>query len=210
VNGLELVADAIVVFRAASEGHNRFASANQWSSVKLPHEDVAVAGRTLIGRELIAPPLTHLIKPSPPLFSKLLNLHKTMCQLAEAAPEVLAGAEVARALEEVLIRVMIQCLSEGQGIEVGSAYWRHATVMRRLENFLETNRDRTLHLTDLCAAVGASDRTLRMLCHQQIGMRPTRHLWLVRMPLGPGGDGVAGPGRTSGTDRATSARFPGW
>ena len=115
VNGLELVPDAIVVFRAASEGHNRFASANQWSSVKLPHEDVAAAGRTLIGRELIAPPLTHLIKPSPPLFSKLLNLHKAICQLAEAAPEVLAGAEIARALEETLIRVMIQCLSEGHG-----------------------------------------------------------------------------------------------
>src|SRR5262249_20358793 len=115
VNGLELVPDAIVVFRAASEGHNRFVSANQWSSVKLPHEDVAAAGRTLIGRELIAPPHTHLIKPAPPLMSKLLGLHKAVSHLARAAPEALAGAEEARALEETLIRVMIQCLSEGHG-----------------------------------------------------------------------------------------------
>src|SRR5215468_1020548 len=159
VNGLELVPDAIVVFRAASEGHNRFVSASRWGSVKLPHEDVAAAGQTLIGHELVAPPHTHLIKPVPPLMSKLLNLHKAVSHLAKAAPEVLAGAEVARALEEALIRVMIQCLSDGQGIEVGSAHWRHAAIMRRLENFLETNRDCTLHLTDLCAAAAASDRT---------------------------------------------------
>src|SRR5215470_10055865 len=206
VNGLELVPDAIVVFRAASEGHNRF-SASRWSSVALLHEDVAAAGQTLIGRELIAPPHTHLIKPSAPLFSKLLKLHKAVCQLAEAAPEVLAGAEVARALEETLIRVMIQCLSEGQGIEVGSAYWRHAAVMRRLENFLETNRDRTLHLTDLCAAAGASDRTLRILCQEHLGMSPTRYLWLRRMHLARRALRMADPTTTTVTEIATSYAF---
>src|SRR5262245_51387805 len=123
---------------------------------------IAAAGRTLIGHELVAPPRTHLIKPSPPLLSKLLNLRQAVSHLAQAAPEVLAGAEVARALEQALTRVMTQCLSEGQGIEVGHAYWRHSTVMRRLENFLEPNPDRTLLLTHLCAAAAASDRTLRI------------------------------------------------
>jgi len=206
-NGLELLPDAIVVFRAASEGHNRYASATRWSSVKLPHEDVAAAGQTLIGRELIAPPLTHLIKPSPPLFSKLLKLHKAVCQLAEAAPEVLAGAEVARALEETLTRVMIQCLSEGQGIEVGSAYWRHATVMRRLENFLEANLDRTLHLTDLCAAAAVSDRTLRILSHEHLGMSPTRYLWLRRMHLARQALRMADPTTATVTEIATRYAF---
>jgi hypothetical protein len=60
-DGLELVPDAIVVFRAASEAHNRFVSARRWGTVALPHEDVAAAGRTLIGHELVAPPHTHLI-----------------------------------------------------------------------------------------------------------------------------------------------------
>ena len=86
-DGLELMPDAIVVFRAASEAHNRFVSASRWGTVALPHEDVAAAGRTLIGHELVAPPQTHLIKPSPPLLSKLLNLHKALSHLAQAAPE---------------------------------------------------------------------------------------------------------------------------
>jgi len=207
VNGLEVVPGAIVVFRGASEGHNRFASASRWGSVALPHEDVAAAGRTLIGHELVAPPHTHLIKPSPPVLSKLLSLHKAVSRLAEAAPEVLAGAEVARALEQALTRVMIQCLSEGQGIEVGSSYWRHVAVMRRLENFLEANADRTLHLTDLCAAAAASDRTLRILCHEHLGMSPTRYLWLRRMYLARRALRMADPTTATVTEIATSYAF---
>jgi len=207
VNGLELVPGAIVVFRAASEAHNRFVSATRWSTVGLPHEDLAAAGQTLTGHELVVPPHTHLIRLSPPLLSKLLNLHKAVSQLAEAAPEVLAGAEVARALEQALTRVMIQCLSEGQGIEVGSAYWRHAAVMRRLENFLEANRDCTLHLTDLCAAAGASDRTLRILCQEHLGMSPTRYLWLRRMHLARRALRMGDPTTTTVTEIATSYAF---
>ena len=207
VSGLELVPDAIVVLSAASEGYNRYASASRWSGIALSHEDVAAAGQTLIGRELIAPPNTQLIKPSPPLFSKLLKLDKAVRHLAEAAPEVLAGAEVARALEETLTRVMIQCLSEGQGIEVRSVHWRHAAMMRRLENFLEANPDRPLHLTDLCAAAAVSDRTLRILCQEHLGMSPTRYLWLRRMHLARRALRMADPTTTTVTEIATSYAF---
>jgi AraC-like DNA-binding protein len=207
ISGLELVPDAIVVLSAASEGYNRYASASRWSGIALSHEDVAAAGQTLIGRELIAPPNTQLIKPSPPLFSKLLKLDKAVRHLAEAAPEVLAGAEVARALEQALTRVMIQCLSEGQGIEVRSVHWRHAPMMQRLENFLEANPDRTLHLTDLCAAAAASDRTLRILCQEHLGMSPTRYLWLRRMHLARRALRMADPTTTTVTEIATSYAF---
>src|SRR5215472_12355421 len=207
VSGLELVPDAIVVFRAASEGYNRYASASRWSGIALSHEDVAAAGQTLIGRELIAPPNTQLIKPSPPLFSKLLKLDKAVRHLAEAAPEVLASAEVARALEQALIQVMIQCLSEGQGIEVGSVHWQHAAMTRRLENFLEANLDRTLHLTHLCAAAAASDRTLRILCQEHLGMSPTRYLWLRRLPLARRTLRMADPTTATVTELATSYAF---
>ena len=207
VNGLEVVPGANVVFRAAHEGHIRFVSPSRSGSIAQPHEDVAAAGQTLIGRELIAPPSTHLIKPSPPLLSKLLNLHKAVSHLARAAPEVLAGAEVARALEQALTRIMIQCLSEGQGIEVSSAYWRHAAVMRRLENFLEANPDRTLHLTDLCAAAAVSDRTLRILSHEHLGMSPTRYLWLRRMYLARRALRMADQTTATVTEIATSYAF---
>src|SRR5215813_11509737 len=53
INGLEVVLGAIVVFRGASEGHHRFASASRWGSVALPHEDYrgcrADLNRTRVG-----------------------------------------------------------------------------------------------------------------------------------------------------------------
>src|SRR5215831_19423016 len=187
VNSLELVPGAIVVFREASEGHNRFGSASRWGSVALPHEDIAAAGRTLIGHELVTPPHTHLIKPSPPVLSKLLSLHKAVGRLAEAAPEVLAGAEVARALEQTLIRVMIQCLSEGQGIEVGSSYWRHVAVMRRLKQARTALRDAdraTVSVGEIARAWGFTELGRFARAYQTVfGETP---LTTLRRPPGSG------------------------
>src|SRR5262249_15412824 len=102
---------------------------------------------------------------------------------------------------------MIQCLSEGQGIEVGSSYWRHVAVMRRLEKFLEANADRTLHLTDLCAAAAAPDRTPRILCHEHLRVSPTRYLWLRRMHLARRALRMADLATTTVTEIATSYAF---
>jgi len=79
--------------------------------------------------------------------------------------------------------------------------------MRRLENFLEANPDRTLHLTDLCAAAAASDRTLRILCQEHLGMSPTRYLWLRRMHLARRALRMADPTTTTVTEIATSYAF---
>jgi AraC-like DNA-binding protein len=98
-------------------------------------------------------------------------------------------------------------LSEGQGIGVGNAYWRHAAVLRRLENFLEANPDSALHLTDLCAAAAVSDRTLRILCHEHLGMSPTRYLWLRRMHLARRALRMADPTTSTVTEIATSYAF---
>ena len=76
-----------------------------------------------------------------------------------------------------------------------------------MENFLEANLDRTLHLTDLCAAAAASDRTLRILCHEHLGMSPTRYLWLRRMHLARRALRMADPTTTTVTEIATSYAF---
>ena len=183
INGLELAPDEIIEFRRGSEGHNRSTGACQWGTIALTPENAAAAGQTIIERVLLAPPLTHPIKPPPPLLSELLNLHKAAGHLARIAPDILAGLEVGRAIEQALTRVLVLCLSEGQAIEVRSARWRHAAALRRLEDLLEASSDHTLYAAELCAAAAVSDRTLRTLCHEHLGMGPTRYLWLRRMHL---------------------------
>jgi AraC-like DNA-binding protein len=60
---------------------------------------------------------------------------------------------------------------------------RHSRVIARFEELLEANRDWPLHLAEICTATGVSDRTLRICCHEHLGMGPIRYMWLRRMHL---------------------------
>ena len=207
VSGLELSPADIVVHRVGSEGHNRSVAGYRWGTISLLHEDLAAAGETLTDRELTAPSFTHRIRPLAQLMSRLLNLHEAAGHLAKTAPDILAHPEVARALEEGLVHAMVSCISGGEAPEISSVHHRHAAVARRLEELLEANFDRNLYLTELCRAVGVSERTLRTCCHEHLGMSPTRYLWLRRMHLARRGLRIADPAATTVTEVATSYGF---
>jgi transcriptional regulator GlxA family with amidase domain len=76
-----------------------------------------------------------------------------------------------------------------------------------LEEVLEANPDRTLYVAELCAATGASDRTLRACCQEHLGMSPTRYLWLRRMYLARRALRRADPAMTTVTEIATNCGF---
>jgi AraC-like DNA-binding protein len=207
INGLELSQRDIVAFRAGSMGHNRSSTACEWGSLALTHVDLAAAGEALIGRELTAPSFTHRIRPPAPLLSRLSNLHEAAGHLAKTAPDVLAYPEVARALEQQLVHAMVSCISGGETAETRGAHHRHAVIMRRLEEVLEANPDRTLYVAELCAATGASGGTLRACCQEHLGMSPMRYLWLRRMYLARRALRMADPAGTTVTEIATNYGF---
>jgi hypothetical protein len=57
----------------------------------------------------IAPKATQLIRTPPPLMARLHKLHRAAVQLADPAPDILAHPEVARAIEQELLRALIAC-----------------------------------------------------------------------------------------------------
>jgi AraC-like DNA-binding protein len=79
--------------------------------------------------------------------------------------------------------------------------------MRRLEEVLEANPDRTLYVAELCAATRTSDRTLRICCQEHLGMSPMRYLWLRRMHLARRALRMADPAAATVTDIATNYGF---
>jgi AraC-like DNA-binding protein len=102
---------------------------------------------------------------------------------------------------------MIDCLGEGGVREDRSALRHHAIVLRRFRRAVEANPDRTLYMTELCAAAGASDRTLRACCQEFLGMSPMRYLWLRRMHLARRALRMADPAAATVTEIATSYGF---
>jgi AraC-like DNA-binding protein len=206
-SGLELSPDEIIAIGFGAASHHRSSSACRWGAISLTLEDLVAAGQAITGRELTAPPFTYRSRPPPALFARLLNLHEAAGHLAKTAPDILAQPEVARAFEQQLVHAMVLCIGGREAAETGSAHHRHAVIMRRLEEVLEANADRTLYVAELCAATGASDRTLRVCCQEYLGMSPMRYLWLRRMHLARRALRIADPGMTTVTEIATSYGF---
>lgn len=84
---------------------------------------------------------------------------------------------------------------------------REPAAIVRLEELLAANLDRPLHLAEMCAATGVSERKLRLCCRQHYGMAPIHYLWLRRMHLAREALIRASPATTTVTAIATNFGF---
>jgi AraC-like DNA-binding protein len=155
----------------------------RFGAMSLTTDDFDAACRAISGHEFSGSPLKHLVRPDPALMSRLLKLHEMVGQLAKTTPDLLTLPEVARSLEQELIHLMIRCLTEGAASGMTTGGRRHDTIVARFEEFLEANPDTPLYLTEICAAIGVAERTLRVVCEEHLGMGPIRYLSLRRMHL---------------------------
>src|SRR6202048_4909913 len=154
-----------------------------WGSMSLPRDDLDASCKAVTGREYSGSPQKHLIRPAPELMSRLLKIHEVVGQIAKTTQDILSLSEVARALEQELILVMIRCLTEGQPSGMTSGGRRHDMIIARFEELLETPPGQPLYLTEICAAINVAERTLRVACEEHLGMGPIRFLSLRRMHL---------------------------
>jgi AraC-like DNA-binding protein len=163
--------------------HKRYDPDIRNGAMFLPASEFNAAFEAVTGREFPERLQKTMIRPDPALMSRLLSLHKAVGELAHNAPDVLGLPEVGRALEQQLIHVMVRCLAEGAAVATGTGDRRHDEIIVRFEGFLEANPNRPLYLTEICAAIGVAERTLRAACEEHLGMGPIRYLNLRRMHL---------------------------
>jgi transcriptional regulator GlxA family with amidase domain len=139
--------------------------------------------------------------------SRLARLHSAADNLARSAPDRLAQAEVARAVEQGLIHAIVSCLVEPEIDQRYPAYWPQRTLLARFEELLVERCNEPLHLAEICAAVGVPERTLRACCRKHLGMGPIRFLWLRRMHLARQALLTADPASMTVTGIATGQGF---
>src|SRR5277367_3718428 len=141
------------------------------------------ACKAITGREFSGSPLKHLVRPNATLMSRLLKLHEIAGQTATTVPEVLEMPEAARSLEQQLIHILVRCLTDGVSVQMTCGNRRHDMIVAKFEEYLEANPNVPLYLPEICAAIGAGERTLRVACQEHLGMGPIRYLALRRMNL---------------------------
>ena len=142
--------------------------------------------------------------PPPAVMARLLRLHSAAVSLAREAPEIIANPEAARGLEHELVQALVTCLRPAKDEEDAVAKRQHALVMRRFHAAVAASSDRPLYVSDLCSAIGVSDRTLRICCREHLWMGPRRYLWLRRMQQVRHALALADHRRTTVTEIATA------
>lgn len=205
--GVQLSPGEILVYRQGSTKHTWTSGPNRLACISLTHEDLAAASEAIIGRELTAPSADYIMQPDPPAMERLTALHKAAGELAKSLPSILATPGVAQALEQKLVHAMVTCLGAHVPAEHRSQGLQHSKVIARFERFLEMKQYQPVYLVEICAAIGASERTLRTCCQEHYGLGPVRYLWLRRMHLIRRALQHASPGTTSVTNVATEYGF---
>lgn len=163
--------------------HHRTAGDCHFGAMSLTTDDFNAAHSAIMGCEFSRSPLKHLVRPSAALMERLVNLHGIVGLIAKTTPDILTFPELARALEYELIHLMIRCLAEGNSFGMTTGARHHHLIITRFEGFLEANPERPMYLTEICAAIGVAERTLRAACEEHLGMGPVRYLSLRRMHL---------------------------
>src|SRR5262249_52353235 len=122
-----------------------------------------------------------ILRPLPNVGAHLRCLHLRACRLAETKPEMLAHKEVARAIEQELIHALVNCISaDDDTIVIG----RHqADVVLRFEDTLMDYVGLRPSISELCATLGVTKRTLRTCCTDVLGVTPSQYMHLRRLQL---------------------------
>ena len=181
--GLELGSTSLVVQGPSTDFYVCSSGYASLGSMSLPTDQLASLGATFAGCDLTATKNGLILTSASSAHARLRQLHAAAGRLAIDSPATIADPEAARCLDQLLIEAMMDCLSVEKRREDNAARQGHQRIMRRFSTVLEENPDRALHLPELCALIGVTERTLRRCCHEQLGVGPKRYLLLRRMHL---------------------------
>jgi AraC-like DNA-binding protein len=183
VGGMSRLPNSLIRHTRGQAFYERTSGPTDWVSLAIPAPEFAAASSSLAGRDLGAPRDPQVVVPTPGNMANLLRVQTAASNLAENAPHLLANVEVARALKQSLIATTIACLADAGACNGKWAQQTHDMIMRRFRRVLEEQPDRPLYVPELCAAIGVSERTLRLCCQEQLGMSPNQYLMRRRMHL---------------------------
>ena len=182
-NGVELSTTGITRLRPGQSYYQHTSGPTSHGGMSLPVDEMVTVGAAMAGRDLAPPCDDVTVVPQPDAMARLQRLHNTAGDLAEHAPATLAHPEPARALEQALIEAMVDCIGRGDVTEDRAAVRQHAAIMRRFHQTIEQHINCPLYISELCKAVGASERTLRASCEEHLAMSPKHYLILRRMHM---------------------------
>lgn len=179
--GIELRPDDILFHRRGEWLHQSIPQPFVWNVIAVEPAQLERYSRVLSGASHSLPSAGTILQPTPRLVARLRRLHAQACRLAETKARMLSHPQVARAIEQELIEVLIACLTTAKTHAEVLPMPHYATIMHRFEEILGQHFGQPRNISDLCELIGVSVRTLRACCTQFLGMSPARYVLLRRL-----------------------------
>src|SRR5262245_8753557 len=191
--GLELRLGDVALHSRGERTHQRTSQPNRWGMVSLPHTQLAFYSKVLTGVRLSVPQVGQAIRPPANEIARLVELLSSACRLAETKPDVIAHEEVERAMEQEFVHALVNCLTVDNAWGKRQVRRDETDILLRLEDALTDDHvGRRPSTSQLSAAVGVSERSLRASCAQLLGLSPSRYLHLRQRQLPRGSQRRAG------------------
>ena len=210
-NGFSMNPESLLVYGTGADYHSNTLAG--FECVLLPFKTDAIL-HTIAAMTQQAPPdfsgHCQSIRPPAEILASVHHMLTDAVHLAQSNPHILASRNGLLALERSLHTAFALLLSRSR--REGLRFRRrtqlaHSNIRRRVEVYLEAHLFEPVYLADLCAATGASERTIEQVFQKAYGVSPLRYLKLRRLNLARQRLRDGAPGRTRVTDVAFDCGF---
>jgi AraC-like DNA-binding protein len=181
--GIMTRSDEIMILNSGEQVHARTHGLSRAGAIWLPVRTLVGYGGALTGAPFTVSPAAQRWRPQPSAARHLRNLHAAAIRMAAVRPEAVVDAETAHGLEQQLIHAAVECFAGGSADRDTQSRRRRQNVMVRFEHLLHAQPERDLRITEICATLNVSERLLRALCAEHLGMGPIAYDRLRRMSL---------------------------
>lgn len=115
-----------------------------------------------------------LVTAAPAARDRLIALLHDASGLAELHPEIAESEAPGHSLTGATLDALMACLVQGRPEPDRAAIRRHNRIIARLEALLEERPEYPWGIAEICAAIGASERTLNLACREFHGSSPIK------------------------------------
>lgn len=160
--------------------HQRTTAACSWGAVCLKPISLRTYSRILMDEESAPPAGGQVLRLAPGDRRRLLQLHAQAARIAQTQPDTATHPEVARALDQDLIWVLVAALRHGHPSAEPAESQCCRTILNELAEALLGCADRA-RVPEVCRILGVPVTTLRVCCSRVLGMTAGRYILLHRL-----------------------------
>jgi AraC-like DNA-binding protein len=169
--GIEPIAREIMTISPGERLHARTDGPCGWGAMLLPEDALLAYASALTGVAFIVPRGIARWRPAPKAWRNLRDLYRAAIRAGQRQPASVADDQGAHGLEQQLIHALIECLPSTAMSKEPPPSRRHRDLLARFEDFLVTGPSGSL--SEICGALGTSERLLRLCFKLHLGMSPT-------------------------------------